>query len=50
MNFMTKEYQQEIEPCLKFRISQASQIFFQLEASVKYAKVIAIVINLLLLE
>ena len=50
MNFMTKEYQQEMEPCFRFRISQASQIFFQLEAGVKNAKFIAIVINLFLLE
>ena len=47
---MTKEYQQEMEPCLRFRISQASQIRFQIEASVKCAKVIAVVINLLILE
>ena len=47
---MTKEYQQEMEPCFWFRISQASQILFQIEASVKCAKVIAVVINLLILE
>ena len=47
---MTKEYQQAMEPCFWFRISQASQIFFQIEASVKCAKVIAVVINLLILE
>ena len=47
---MTKEYHQEMEPCLRFRISQASQIRFQIEASVKCAKVIAVVINLFLLE
>ena len=47
---MTKEYQQSMEPCLRFRISQASQIRFQIEASVKCAKVIAVVINLLILE
>ena len=29
---MTKEYQQAMEPCFWFRISQASQIFFQIEA------------------
>ena len=37
---MTKEYQQAMEPCFRFRISQASQIRFQIEASVKCAKVI----------
>ena len=29
---MTKEYQQAMEPCFRFRISQASQIRFQIEA------------------
>ena len=47
---MTKEYHQAMEPCFRFRISQASQIRFQIEASVKCAKVIAVVINLLILE
>ena len=47
---MTKEYQQAMEPCSRFRILQASQIRFQIEASVKCAKVIAVVINLFLLE
>ena len=47
---MTKEYQQDMGHCLRFRISQASQIRFEFEASVKCAKVIAVVINLLILE
>ena len=47
---MTKEYQQAMEPCFRFRISQASQIRFQIEASVKCAKVIDVLINLFLLE
>ena len=42
---MTKEYHQAMEPCLRFKISQDSQIRFQIEASVKCAKVINVVIN-----
>ena len=43
-NRMTKEYHKAMEPCFRVRISQASQILFQIEASVKCAKVIAVVI------
>ena len=42
---MTTEYHQAMEPCFRFKISQASQIRFQIEASVKYAKVIDVLIN-----
>ena len=47
-NRMTIEYHKAMEPCFSFRISQASQILFQIEASVKCMKVIAVVINLFL--
>ena len=40
---MTKEYNQAMEPCFRFKISQASQIRFQIEASLKCAKVVDVI-------
>ena len=47
---MTKEYNQAMEPCFRSKITQASQIRFQIEASVKCAKVIDVLNKLVSLE